>query len=84
MGTLDGNRTKVVITSSDSSNNTSEKLKFAMQNKITCVNLDWVYDSYKNGYALPSKNYTIKVKNSSSTPERSTGLILIVFNYVCL
>jgi hypothetical protein len=72
MGVLDGTKVKVVITSETSS--ISEKLKYAMQNNIPCLKLEWVYDSLEAGYSLPFSNYVIKSTQACSTPEKSSSI----------
>ncbi|XP_011498023.1 PREDICTED: DNA topoisomerase 2-binding protein 1-A [Ceratosolen solmsi marchali] len=70
MGVLDGTKVKVVITSETSS--LSEKLKYAMQNNIPCLKVEWVYDSLEAGYSLPFSNYVIKYTQACSTPEKAS------------
>ncbi|XP_023318938.1 DNA topoisomerase 2-binding protein 1-A isoform X3 [Trichogramma pretiosum] len=68
MGILDGTKVKIVITVETSG--LSDKLKYAMQNGIPCLEIKWVYDSLDAGYALPFSNYLIKSTQACSTPEK--------------
>ena len=77
MGVLDGTKVKIVI--SLGTTNLSEKLKYAMQNDIPCLRIEWVHDSVKAGYALPFANYLIKSTQACSTPEKSTSIEFIYF-----
>lgn len=72
MGILDGSKVKIVIAGEKSAS--SEKLKYAMQNNIACLKLQWIQDSINNGYALPFHKYVIKTTKATSTPEKSSGM----------
>lgn len=72
MGVLDGTKVKVVITVKTSS--LSEKLKYAMQNNIPCLRVEWVYESIKAGHSLPFNDFIIKSTQASSTPEKSASM----------
>ncbi|XP_023248158.1 DNA topoisomerase 2-binding protein 1 [Copidosoma floridanum] len=71
MGILDGTKIKIVIAVKSST--PSEKLKYAMQNNIPCLNIDWIYDSVKAGYSLPFKKYLIESTQACSTPEKNAA-----------
>ena len=71
MGVLDGTKVKIVITLETTS--LSDKLRYAMQNNIPCLKIEWVYESVEAGYSLPFANYLIKSTQASSTPEK-TGM----------
>lgn len=75
MSSLDGLKVKVVLAPEDS--RISEKLKYAKQKNIACLIPDWVYGSIKAGYALPFKDFFVKSSKACSTPEKSTGKILV-------
>ncbi|XP_016844726.1 DNA topoisomerase 2-binding protein 1-A [Nasonia vitripennis] len=70
MGVLDGSKIKIVITLETSK--LSDKLKYAMQNNIPCLKVEWIYESIEAGYSLPITNYQIKSTQACSTPEKST------------
>ncbi|XP_058791574.1 DNA topoisomerase 2-binding protein 1 isoform X2 [Phymastichus coffea] len=72
MGILDGTKVKIVITVE--TNSLSEKLKYAMQNDIPCLKLEWVHDSIATGYSLPFIKYVIKSTQACSTPEKCSDL----------
>ncbi|KAG5323618.1 TOPB1 protein, partial [Pseudoatta argentina] len=69
MGPLDGTKVRVVLTTEIGP--LSDKLKYAMENDIACLKLDWVYESIKIGYALPFANFIIQSVKACSTPEKS-------------
>ncbi|XP_025993748.1 DNA topoisomerase 2-binding protein 1 isoform X2 [Solenopsis invicta] len=68
MGPLDGTKVRVVLASENGP--LSDKLKYAMENNIPCLKLDWMYESIKVGYALPFRNFIIKSVKACSTPEK--------------
>lgn len=68
MGVLDGSKVKLVITVETKS--LSDKLKFAMQNEIPCLKVEWVHDSVEAGYSLPPGKYLITSTQACSTPEK--------------
>ncbi|KAL6258449.1 hypothetical protein P5V15_010405 [Pogonomyrmex californicus] len=68
MGPLDGTKVRVVLASENGP--LSDKLKYAMENDIACLRIDWVYESIKVGYALPFRNFIIKSVKACSTPEK--------------
>ncbi|XP_011139690.1 DNA topoisomerase 2-binding protein 1-B isoform X2 [Harpegnathos saltator] len=69
MGPLDGSKVRVVIASENGP--LSDKLKYAMDNGIACLKINWIYESIKVGYALPFRNFLIESSKASSTPERT-------------
>ncbi|XP_018314728.1 DNA topoisomerase 2-binding protein 1-A isoform X2 [Mycetomoellerius zeteki] len=69
MGPLDGTKVRVVLATKNGP--LSDKLKYAMENDIACLTLDWVYESIKIGYALPFHNFIIQSVKACSTPEKS-------------
>ena len=71
MGPLDGTKVRVVLTTEIGP--LSDKLKYAMENDIACLKLDWVYESIKIGYALPFSNFIIQSVKACSTPEKSNS-----------
>lgn len=75
MGVLDGSKIKIVITLETSK--LSDKLKYAMQNNIPCLKVEWIYESIQAGYSLPITNYQIKSTQACSTPEKSTGKVIL-------
>lgn len=72
MGPLDGTKVQIVIASKNGS--LSDKLKYAMDNGIACLKLDWVYESIKAGYALPIQNFVIESSKACSTPEKPQSM----------
>lgn len=84
MGVLDGTKVKIVITSEV--NSSSEKLKYAVQNNIPCLKVEWVYESVEAGYSLPFANYLIKSTQACSTPEKTTGKHFsnLLCSFMCL
>ena len=76
MGGLDGSVVKVVLAPENSL--LSEKLKYARQNNIACLKVDWIYQSISAGYALPFSSYLIESAQQCSTPEKSQGVKCIV------
>ncbi|XP_014482988.1 PREDICTED: DNA topoisomerase 2-binding protein 1-A isoform X2 [Dinoponera quadriceps] len=68
MGPLDGAKVRVVIASENGP--LSDKLKYAMDNGIACLKIDWVYKSIEIGYALPFRNFLIESTKACSTPEK--------------
>ncbi|KAJ8681698.1 hypothetical protein QAD02_017490 [Eretmocerus hayati] len=82
MGVLDGGKVRVVITSESSG--ASEKLKFAMQNKIPCLKVEWVYDSIRAESSLPFSDYLIEATQACSTPEKSEGQIPLNFSTISM
>ncbi|XP_066593898.1 DNA topoisomerase 2-binding protein 1 [Prorops nasuta] len=71
MGPLDGSKVKVVFAPEKPA--LSDKLKFAMQQGLPCLKVEWVYASIKAGYALPFNNYLIKSTKATSTPEKTVA-----------
>ncbi|XP_025266640.1 DNA topoisomerase 2-binding protein 1-A isoform X3 [Camponotus floridanus] len=69
MGPLDGTKVRVVFASK--SGPMSDKLKYALENNIACLQPDWIYESIKVGHALPFHNFIIKSVKACSTPEKS-------------
>lgn len=48
----------------------SEKYKAAKKtNRIKCVNVQWINDSIKMGYALPETNYSVRAATSTPTKD---------------
>ncbi|XP_018339764.1 PREDICTED: DNA topoisomerase 2-binding protein 1-A isoform X3 [Trachymyrmex septentrionalis] len=78
MGPLDGTKVRVVLTTEIGP--LSDKLKYAMENDIACLKLDWVYESIKIGYALPFSNFIIQSVKACSTPEKSNTSKLSVLD----
>ena len=72
MGGLDGAVVKIVLAPEKSI--LSEKIKYARQNNIACLKVDWVYKSISAGYALPFKSFLIESARQCSTPEKSQGV----------
>ncbi|XP_034950082.1 DNA topoisomerase 2-binding protein 1 isoform X2 [Chelonus insularis] len=72
MGDLDGSKVKLVIAKEYISS--SAKLKFAFQNNIPCVKIEWLFKCIDVGYSLPIADYIItpSSKAMSSTPERGS------------
>lgn len=68
MGPLDGAKVRIVIASENGP--LSDKLKYAMDNGIACLKINWVYESIKVGYALPFRHFLIESSKASSTPEK--------------
>ncbi|XP_012528474.1 DNA topoisomerase 2-binding protein 1 isoform X2 [Monomorium pharaonis] len=75
MGPLDGTKVRVVLASENGP--LSDKLKYAMENDIPCLKLDWIYESIKVGYALPFRNFIIKSVKACSTPEKANNRELL-------
>lgn len=72
MGVLDGTKVKIVLAPEHCP--LSDKLKYAKENNIACLRVDWAYESVKAGYSLPFKDFLITSTNSCSTPEKSHGM----------
>lgn len=77
MGSLDGDKVKIVLAPENSI--LSEKLKFAFQNNIQCVRTDWIKDSIEQGHALPFSGYSVNPSTGCSTPERLHGALILSF-----
>ncbi|XP_032667662.1 DNA topoisomerase 2-binding protein 1 isoform X2 [Odontomachus brunneus] len=75
MGPLDGAKVRIVIASENGP--LSDKLKYAMDNGIACLKINWVYESIKVGYALPFRHFLIKSSKASSTPEKRYSRITL-------
>ncbi|XP_012272472.1 DNA topoisomerase 2-binding protein 1-B isoform X3 [Orussus abietinus] len=69
MGALDGSKVRIVLAPEKCP--PSDKLKYAMQNNIACLQMEWVYESVSIGYALPFTKYLITSTKACSTPERT-------------
>lgn len=80
MGPLDGTKVTVVVAKEYSTS--SEKLKYAMQNNIPCLRVDWVTKSVAAGYALPFNDYVITpTVKPTSTPEKGTQATPVSLNF---
>ncbi|KYM95649.1 DNA topoisomerase 2-binding protein 1-A [Cyphomyrmex costatus] len=75
MGPLDGTKVRVVLASENGP--LSDKIKYAMENDIACLKLDWVHESIKIGCALPFRNFIIKSVKACSTPEKTNNQELL-------
>ncbi|XP_043282964.1 DNA topoisomerase 2-binding protein 1 [Venturia canescens] len=69
MGALDGSKVKVVLAPLNCS--LTDKLRYARDNNIACLNVEWVTKSISAGYALPFTEYLVLSTKGCSTPDKS-------------
>lgn len=71
MGDLKLDTVNLVLTPENSP--ISQKLKYAKVANITCLTLNWLYESIKVGYALPFRYYIFQTVKQDYSSRRSNG-----------